>query len=513
MKRTQSLTPDHHAFTVPGSDRIYDRRQLLAVLLVPLMMALVQVSSVNNALPALSEALQASESGLQWVLSGYALAIGIVLVPSGRLGDILGRSSLFVVGLSIFTLASLACGLASNVVMLNIFRVFQGAGAGILSPQTTGLILQYFAGQARAKAFALFGLVVSLSVAIGPILSGFLIGWLGNDWGWRGGFFVNVPLGLIGLIMAIRWLPFGKERRTIGPNHEQVQREFEEQAARTGEKVVVKRGKIDIDPVGSALLSLSVLLVMLPFMAATNPLAWGLIPLGLILVTAWIYWEKRYKERGKSPMMDLALLKLPSYSLGTLTGSLFFLSGPAVMVIVIIYLQNGVGVLALWVGLLTLPNAAASALGAMWGGKHAIAHGGMIQVLCAVLLIISTAGIGAVVWGIHSGLNYWWMAVPLAINGFSFGAFGSANQTQTMMDVPHAHGGTAGGFLQTGQRVATAIGIAMVTAVFFAGQHMGAPEQHWLNGMAFGLGSVIILSSITLVSALFLVRSQRKNLA
>lgn len=116
-------------------------------------------------------------------------------------------------------------------------------------------------------------------------------------------------------------------------------------------------------------------------------------------------------------------------------------------------------------------------------------------------------------WGIHSGLNYWWMAVPLAINGFSFGAFGSANQTQTMMDVPHAHGGTAGGFLQTGQRVATAIGIAMVTAVFFAGQHMGAPEQHWLNGMAFGLGSVIILSSITLVSALFLVRSQRKNLA
>lgn len=167
MKRKEGSVPAEHAFTVPGSTRVYDKRQLLTVLLVPLMMALVQVSSVNNALPALSEALHSSDGGLQWVLSGYALAIGIVLVPAGRLGDILGRSSLFVVGLTIFTFASLACGISTNVLMLNLFRIVQGIGAGILSPQTTGLILQYFEGHARAKAFALFGLVVSLSVAIG----------------------------------------------------------------------------------------------------------------------------------------------------------------------------------------------------------------------------------------------------------------------------------------------------------------------------------------------------------
>lgn len=232
-----------HEFSVPGSPRIYDRRQLLAVLLIPLMMALVQVSSVNNALPALTQALGSSPSEVQWVLSGYTLAIGVILVPAGRLGDIFGRSSLFMIGLVLFTLASLAAGLAQTTMTLNILRVFQGLGAGILSPQTTGLIVQYFQGKARTQAFALFGLVVSISVAIGPILSGLLIGWFGNDLGWRGGFAVNVPLGVLGLILGARWLPFGKERRTLGPDHEAVQQEYRDQEIAAGNTVVERREK------------------------------------------------------------------------------------------------------------------------------------------------------------------------------------------------------------------------------------------------------------------------------
>ncbi|WP_216431828.1 MFS transporter [Arcanobacterium phocae] len=512
MKKNARSIPTEHAFTVPGSPRIYDKRQLLAVLLVPLMMALVQVSSVNNALPALREALHSTDSGLQWVLSGYALAIGIVLVPAGRLGDILGRSSLFVVGLTLFTTMSLACGLSTHIVVLNIFRVLQGIGAGILSPQTTGLILQYFEGQARAKAFALFGLVVSLSVAIGPILSGVLIGWLGNDLGWRGGFLVNVPLGIIGLLLAIKWLPFGKERRTVGPHHQQVQAEFRRRERAVGHKVIERRGKIDIDPIGASLLSVCVLLIMLPFMVRTTPWIWTFLPAGLALTIFWVRWEKRYKERGHYPMMDLELLKIPSYALGTLTGSLFFLAGPAVMAIVAIYLQNGVGAIALSVGLLTLPNAVLSAFGAMWGGRYAVKHGAAIQVLCAIIIVASAIGLAGVVWGIEHGASFWWAAIPLAFQGFAFGAFGSANQTITMMDVPHAHGGTAGGFLQTGQRIATAISIAMVTAVFFAGQRSTTGEPNWLLGMLLALGLVVFLASLTLTVASIMVHQQRTSL-
>lgn len=178
---------------VAGSDRIYDRNKLLIVLLVPLMMTLLQVSSVNNVLTSIGHALGASDSQLQWVLSGYALAVGIVLVPAGRLGDMFGRSSAFVAGFALFTASSLLVGLACDPTLLNFMRVFQGAGAGILAPQTTGLIQRYFVGQARAKAFALFGLVVSMSVAAGPLMSGGLVGILGEDLGWRWSFIINFP--------------------------------------------------------------------------------------------------------------------------------------------------------------------------------------------------------------------------------------------------------------------------------------------------------------------------------
>ncbi|USR79957.1 MFS transporter [Arcanobacterium pinnipediorum] len=494
-----------HEFSVPGSPRIYDRRQLLAVLLIPLMMALVQVSSVNNALPALTQALGSSPSEVQWVLSGYTLAIGVILVPAGRLGDIFGRSSLFMIGLVLFTLASLAAGLAQTTMTLNILRVFQGLGAGILSPQTTGLIVQYFQGKARTQAFALFGLVVSISVAIGPILSGLLIGWFGNDLGWRGGFAVNVPLGVLGLILGARWLPFGKERRTLGPDHEAVQQEYRDQEIAAGNTVVERREKIDIDPVGITLLTVAVLFVMLPFIHPT-PTFWILLPLGVVGGVAWIAWEKRYKARGHYPMMDLDLLKLPSYGLGTLTGSLFFLAGPAIMAIVAIYLQNGIGVSALNVGLLTLPNAVFSAIGAMWSGRRAYDNGGVIQVLCTLIIVLSSVALAFIVWEIEHGANFWWATLPLAFQGFSFGAFGAANQTLTMMDVPRAHGGIAGGFLQTGQRMATAISIAMVTGVFFAGQNLGSTSPNWLAGMLLALGLVTFLASLTATSAFVMLR-------
>lgn len=129
--------------------------------------------------------MSASESGIQLILSGYALAVGISLVPAGRLGDIFGRSSMWVIGLAIFTLASLGCGLAHTIAELNLMRVLQGIGGGFFSPQVTGLIQQYFQGRARARAFGYMGLVVAASVAVGPLLSGLLVSLLGQDPGWR----------------------------------------------------------------------------------------------------------------------------------------------------------------------------------------------------------------------------------------------------------------------------------------------------------------------------------------
>ena len=207
----QGNRPDD-AIRVPGTDRVFNRQLMLVPLLAILAMTMMAISSINVALPSIELSIGASEADLQWLLSGYALAFGIVLVASGRLGDVFGRSTYFVIGVALFTLGSLGCSLAHTPALLNGMRLLQGVGAGVSSPQVNGMILQYFSGRRRARAFALFGVVVSASVAIAPSITGLLIDWLGPDWGWRASFLWNVPIGLITVGLAARWLPFGAER-------------------------------------------------------------------------------------------------------------------------------------------------------------------------------------------------------------------------------------------------------------------------------------------------------------
>lgn len=177
---------------------------MLIAILIPLVMALLQVSAVNTLLPAIQETLGATSSGIQWVLAGYALVYGIILVPAGRIGDLVGRSMMFVIGLAIFSAGCLACALATDTVMLNAMRILQAVGAGVFSPQVNGMIQQYFDGRARAKAFGLMGLTISASVAAGPLISGATVAIFGNDPGWRYAFAINTPIGLLGLFLAFR---------------------------------------------------------------------------------------------------------------------------------------------------------------------------------------------------------------------------------------------------------------------------------------------------------------------
>lgn len=489
---------DPRHIKVAGSNRVYDRNKLLAVLLVPLMMTLLQVSSVNNVLTAMGRALEASDAQLQWVLSGYALAVGIILVPAGRLGDMFGRSSAFVAGFALFTLSSLLVGLSGDATLLNLMRVLQGMGAGILAPQTTGLIQRYFVGQARAKAFALFGLVVSMSVAAGPLMSGFLVGFLGEDRGWRWSFIINFPIGLIGIILALRWLPFGKERRHVGSRHEQAQAEYLHMQQREGR--FYRASAPDLDPVGMALLALAVVGIMLPFMSTGWRYAWALLPAGVVLLAVWVLWEKVYKRHGREPMVDLRLFAIPTFSWSTAISTLQFLGMSSIFVVLAMFLQRGLGVTALTVGLLTLPNALLSAYAAMWAGKRAVEDGRRVQVIALALMLAGMLGAMGMVWGVERGISYWWLIIPMTILGFGQGAMGSANQTQSMLDVPAEHGGTAGGIMQTGQRIATAVGIAIITAAFFHGQHSTGGWFFALQ-LAYAVISLITLTALILAAA------------
>ena len=175
--------------------------------LVAAFMTLLDVSIVNVAVPSIELALDASPNELQWVLSGYALTFGLVLVAAGRFGDTRGRRNVFIAGLALFTLASAAAGLATSPEWLIIARLIQGAAAGIVNPQVVGMIQQMFQGPERGRPFGLLGSVIGISTAIGPLLGGLLIALEGTHEGWRLVFFVNVPVGIAAIAFGWKVLP------------------------------------------------------------------------------------------------------------------------------------------------------------------------------------------------------------------------------------------------------------------------------------------------------------------
>src|SRR5699024_7238329 len=152
----------------PGEDP--RRWKVLGVILTTIFMSLISVSIINVALPSIQQGLGATESDIQWVLAGYTLTFGVVLVAAGRAGDLLGRGGIYLIGLGIYTISAIAAGFAPTAEALNVTRFIQGIGAGLLNPQGVGMIQQYFRGKERGRAFGWFGTVVGVAVAIGPTL-------------------------------------------------------------------------------------------------------------------------------------------------------------------------------------------------------------------------------------------------------------------------------------------------------------------------------------------------------
>jgi MFS family permease len=182
-------------------------------------MALLDVTIVNVALPSIRTGLHASSASLEWIVSGYALSYGLALVPGGRAGDRFGAKRLFLTGLTIFTLASVGCGIAQDQGQLVAARIVQGLGAGLFFPAIGATIQHTFTGPARSRAFGLLGAVIGVSTAIGPLLGGLIIAAAGASDGWRWVFLVNLFVGAVAIPMAAWRLPTttAHTRRSFDP--------------------------------------------------------------------------------------------------------------------------------------------------------------------------------------------------------------------------------------------------------------------------------------------------------
>lgn len=458
---------------LPPSAYVPDPRRwkVLGVLAMALFMALIDVSIVNVALPSIREGLGASESDLQWVLSGYALTFGVVLVAAGRAGDIYGRGLLFMTGVMVFTGASAWAGLASDPLWLNIARAAQGVGSGLISPQAVGMIQQFFRGAERGRAFGVFGAVVGVSVAVGPVLGGLLIHLFGVVHGWRWVFFVNIPFGVLAIALALVWFP----------------RPLLRARGRAGNAP-------GLDPVGSVLLGIAVLALLLPFMEAGNtPLMWLGVPAGLALAAGWVLWERRYARLGRSPMVDLSIFRVPSFANGTLLIGLYFLGITSIFVLVALYFQEGLGHSALASGMVGLPSAILSGLVALWAGRL-VARWGRTVVIYGIWALLAGLALSVLVVYLHSigAASEWWWLATLSLIGVGQGAVITPNQALTLAEVPLDYAGSSGAIMQLIQRIGTSVGIAVITAISFA--MLGSAG--WTA--AFMVGFAVIASIVAL---------------
>ncbi|GAA4803485.1 MFS transporter [Tomitella cavernea] len=458
------------------------RWRILVVLLVAIFMSLVGVSIVNVALPSIQHGLDAAQSDVQWVLSGYALTFGIVLVAAGRAGDLMGRGGIFIMGVVVFTASSVAAGLAPNADALNAARFTQGLGSGLLNPQGVGMIQQYFRGAERGRAFGFFGSTVGVAVGIGPIIGGLLIKLGGPDIGWRLTFLVNVPIGLACLALALLWFPRPLFRRI--------------RDAATGRAVRVGDAVRALDPVGSILLGLAVLAVLLPFVeSGDTALIWLVLLLGMLLAYAWVRWERRYARMGHSPMVDLKIFSTRSFTNGSIIVALYFLGMTSIWVLVALYMQDGAGHSALAAGAVGIPAALISAVAAHWAGTRVMTYGrkvvigGLLSALVGLVLSIAV-----VVLHEAGHISEWWLLGSLVFIGIAQGSVISPNQTLTLADVPLSYAGSSGAIMQTGQRIGTSIGIAVITAAVFA----TLDASSWAVAVPTGFGLIAVVVVLAL---------------
>ncbi|MCX5053960.1 MFS transporter [Streptomyces sp. NBC_00474] len=449
------------------------RWKALWVTLVAGFMSLLDVTIVAVALPSMQRDLHASAPAIQWVVSGYALTFALVLVTAGRVGDAIGRRRIFLLALAAFVLCSAAAGAAPGIAFLIAARLAQGVAAGCLAPQNSALIQQMFRGAERGRAFGLFGAVVGISSAVGPIVGGLILTLADGPQGWRWIFYVNVPVGAVALLLGMRLLP----RTAPG-----------------------RREPLDLG--GVALLGCGVLALMLPLVLAESGgvgRLWWLFPVGAALLAGFVRWERRVAAGNGQPLLDPRLVTTTrGYAVGAAIATLYFVGFSGVWLVFALYFQNGLDYSPLRSGLAVTPFAIGSACAAALAGRL-VDRWGRLLTVCGLAGVTLGLGGTALILLLAPAHVAAWLTVPvLFAGGLGSGCVISPNITMTLRDVPVRMAGAAGGALQTGQRLGGSVGTAALPGLFYVVLGAGAHDYRTAVATAVGLGILPVVCSLTL---------------
>lgn len=459
---------------VPAALPVEGNGPLLWTVLIAMFMAVLDVAVVNVALPTIHTELHASGAGLQLSVSGYTISYAVLIVTGARLGDLWGHGRMFRAGLALFTLASLACGLAPGIGALIAFRGVQGVGAAAMVPQVLSIIQRTFNGPGRLRATSMYTAVIAGGAAVGQVVGGLLVS--ANLFGstWRPAFLVNVPVGLAALVISGRVLP--KDRGEPG------------------------RG---LDPLGVAVLTPTVLAFVLPLVLGHDehwPL-WGWLLLGAsaLGVAGFVAVESAVTRRGGTAIIPGRTLRLPGFSLSislmflvmaAMTGGFFALT---------LHLQGALGFSALDAGLAGLPAAVAIFLVSMQWRKLPPRSYPWLVVSGFVITAASSFGLAGVLHGgTTGGLTRW---ILQGVNGLGLGLSYSPLLGVMLSRIPVTDAADASGVISTTAQISQVVGIATFGTLFLnllTQAHVHA-SAHAITAVMVATGVVALLGGLLAV--------------
>ena len=414
----------------------------VAVIACVMVLELIDMTVLNVAIPTLRDDFGASPSHVQWMVAGYTTVFALLLITTGRLGDIFGYKRMLMIGMAGFTLSSMLCGVAPTPNTLVAARLLQGLTGAMMVPQGTSLIQIMFAPHERMKPLAIYGLLGGLATMLGPVIGGLIIG---ADWfglGWRPIFLVNLPIGIVTLAVAFFVLPEG--RSSEAPK---------------------------LDWTGT-LLSTSALFALLFPLIQGNRAGWPLwsfammaasIPLGWLLLRHTV----NRKHAGGPTLIEPAVLSVRAFRVGLSVTILFQIASTGFIFILPVALQSGLGMSATDAGLAHLPLALAVALGIGLLSRRLLPRlGTRMMTIGSFIMAVGIGLVGMVVQagGFTSPVPLYG---PMFLTGFGMGLVVGPLPPCTLSDVDVAHAGAGSGLLKTVQQLGAALGVALIGNLFF----------------------------------------------